>query len=232
MTKRQVLALLKENQNDRGMTHWYKEPRKLKSFGIGLTQLRKLAKQTGRNHRLAGQLWETDIYDAKVIGLLIDEPRKMTREQAERQVEELQGGMLTHVFASCDATLAKTPFAFELACDWMDSKDQVRRCCGYNLLYELSKKNPAGMDDEYLLARIEHIRRTINNEVIGVRGSMAGALMGVGKRNRRLNKAALRAAKEIGPVEFDTAPDSRCEPLDVVKHLTSDYLKRKLADQA
>jgi hypothetical protein len=28
--------------------------------------------------------------------------------------------LLAHVFASCGATLAKTPFAFELACDWTD----------------------------------------------------------------------------------------------------------------
>ena len=39
----------------------------------------------------------------------------LTREQAERQVEQLHGGMLVHVFSSCDATLAKTPFVVELA---------------------------------------------------------------------------------------------------------------------
>ncbi len=231
MTKTQVLALLKENQNERGIANWKKrgaKDGKLKSFGIGLTQLRKLAKKVGRDHKLAQQLWKSDIYDAKVIGLLIDDPKQLSREQVEEQVEGLQGGMLAHVFASCDATLAKTPFAFELARDWMESKDAMRRRCSYTLLYELSKKNPKDMDDAYLLGRIDHIRNAIHGEEMWVREAMTGALMGIGKRNKNLNKAAIRAAKAIGPVDVDYGDDNSCEPLNVLKHLTSDYLKKKL----
>ncbi len=230
MTKTQVIALLKENRNERGMANWKKlgaKTGKLKSFGIGLTQLRKLAKQIGRDHKLALLLWKSDIYDAKIIGLLLDDPKQVSREQAEEQVEALNAGMLTHVFASCDATLAKTPFAFELARDWMGRKDAIRRRCGYALLYELSKKEVKGMDDAYLLERIDHIRDAIHGEEMWVRESMSGALMGIGKRNKKLNKAAIRAAKAIGPVDVDYGDDNRCEPLDVLKHLTSDYLKKK-----
>jgi 3-methyladenine DNA glycosylase AlkD len=232
MTKTQVLALLKANRNERGIAHWKKrgiKSSKLKSFGIGLTQLRKLAKQIGRDHELALQLWKSDYYEAKIIGLLIDDPKRVSREQAEEQVDGLNAGMLAHVFASCDATLAKTPFAFELARDWMESKDDTRRRCGYSLLYELSKKNIKAMDDAYLLDRIDHIRDTIHDEEMWVRESMNTALMGIGKRNKKLNKAAIRAAKAIGPVEIDYGDDNSCEPLDVLKHLTSDYLKKKLA---
>ncbi len=229
MTKNQVLALLKENRNERGIAHWNKKPRTLKSFGIGLTQLRKLAKQIGRDHKLAQQLWKCDVYDAKVIGLLIDDPKQLSREQAEQQVEGLQGGMLSHVFASCDATLAKAPFAFELACDWMESKDDVRRRCAYSLFYELSKKNPKGMDDAFLLARVDHIQHAIHAEEMWVKEAMAGALLGIGKRNKKLNKAAIRAAKAIGPLDIDYGDDNSCEPLNVLKHLTSERLQEKFA---
>ena len=230
MTKTQVLALLKENQNERGIAHWKKrvaDTSNLKSFGVGLTQLRKLAKQINRDHELARELWKSGIYDAKIIGLLIDDPKKLSREQAEEQVDELNVGMLSHVFASCDATLAKTPFAFELARDWMESKDNMRRRCGYSLLYELSKRNIKAMDDAYFLGRIAHIRDTIHGEEMWVREAMNSALMGIGKRNKKLNKAAIRAAKAIGRVDIDYGDDNTCEPLDVLKHLTSDYLKKK-----
>ena len=50
----------------------------------------------------------------------------------------------------------------------------------------------------------------------------------IGKRNKKRNKAAVRAAKAIGPVDNDYGDDSSCEPFDVLKHLTSDYLKKKL----
>ena len=91
MKKTDVLALLASHTNERGVANWLKFAGKgeLESFGIGLTQLRKLAKQIGRDHNLALELWDCNNYDAKVIGLLIDEPAKITREQAEQQVEEL-----------------------------------------------------------------------------------------------------------------------------------------------
>jgi 3-methyladenine DNA glycosylase AlkD len=228
-TFEQVLRFLEENRNERGIAHWQKRPRKLKSFGIGLTQLRKLAKEVGRDHELASQLWQTDVYDAKVMGLLVDEPRKLTRNQAEVQVENLEEGMLCHVFASCDATLAKAPFAFDLACEWMESDDPVRRRCAYSLLYELSKKKPKGMDDEFLMERIDHIQRTIQGEDMWVREAMATALMGIGKRSKELNAAAIRAARAIGPIDVDYGDDNACQPLDVLKHLESEHLKKKFA---
>jgi len=235
MTKTQVLALLEENRNERGIANWEKmaakpgsNPAKLKSFGIGLTQLRKLAKKIGRDPKLARTLWKSDVYDAKIIGLLIDDPKKMTREQAEAQVEQLEGGMLVHVFASCDATLAKTPFAFELAGEWMETEDEPRQRCGYNLLYELSRKKGKHLTDEFFLGRIDRIRETIHDEPMWVREAMNGALFGIGKRNLVLNRAAIKATKTIGPVDIDYGDDNSCEPIDVLKHLTSDYVKKKL----
>jgi 3-methyladenine DNA glycosylase AlkD len=230
MKKEEVIALLKANRNERGIEHWKQlgpKTRKLESFGIGLTQLRKLAKKIGRDHRLAQQLWGSNIYDAKVIGLLIDEPKKLTREQADKQVEELNAGMLAHVFASCDATLAKSPFAFDLALEWMESQDNMRRRCGYLLLYELSKnKSNKALDDPFFIRCIDRIQDAIHQEENWVRDAMNTSLLGMGKRNRTLNKAAIRAARAIGPVQVDYG-DNSCEALDVLKHLTSDYLKKK-----
>lgn len=137
----------------------------LTTYGIGLTRLRKLAKQVGRDRDLAQALWKTDVYDARVIALLIDDPARMTREQAEAQVDELAGGMLAHVFASCDATLAKTPFAVKLADEWVRSDDATRRDCGYGLLYEASKfsgrKSPG---EEFFLGHVQRIVDTIDGE--------------------------------------------------------------------
>lgn len=227
MTKSAVIALLKQSQNERGIEHWNRKPRSMRSFGIGLTQLRKLARQIGRDHSLAGKLWDSDIYDAKVVGLLIADPKQLTRAQAEKQVEALHDGMLAHVFASCSATLAKATFAFDLAQEWMESDDDMRRRCGYTLVYELSKKNLKAMDDAYCLRRIEHIRDTIHGETMWVREAMQGALLGIGKRNKKLNQAAIRAVKSIGSVDIDYGDDNSCEPINLLKHLTSDYLKEK-----
>ena len=76
------------------------------------------------------------------------------------------------------------------------------------------------------LAHIEHIENTYPQQSINGLMAMGGALMGIGKRSKTLNAAALRVARKIGPIDFD--PDGRCDPMDVTKHLTSDYITKKL----
>jgi 3-methyladenine DNA glycosylase AlkD len=231
MSVAEVIALLDSERDERGMQHWGKQGPDtggLKSFGIGLTRLRKLAKGIGRDRELARKLWASDVYEARVIALLIDDPQQITREQAESQVEELSAGMLRHVFSSCDATLAKTPFMLELAEDWVRSDDPVRRGCAYGLIYEASKFSGKKAPSEACFrAHVERIAATIDDEPEQVRLAMATALMGIGKRSAVLNAAALKVAQDTGPIEF-TSASGRCDPFDVTKHLTSDRLKQKL----
>ncbi len=55
---------------------------------------------------------------------------------------------------------------------------------------------------------------------------MGGALIGIGKRSAELNRAAVKLATKVGLIDY--GEDANCEPLDMLKHLTSDYLKKKL----
>lgn len=226
MNKATVNAFLKANQNPRGIEHWKnRNESALKSYGIGLTVLRKYAKSIGRDTKLAKSLWNSDIHEMKIISILIDDPKTMTLEQAETQVEDLEGGYLAHVFSSCDAPLAKAPFVVELADKWIKSKDNMRRRCGYGLLYEISKnKKKSAPDEAYFLAHIFDIDKQRKKASIQILMSMAGALMGIGMRTKKLNREALKVARAIGPI---THSDS-CDPFDVVKHLTSHHAKQKL----
>ena len=230
MTKAEVLDLLEEHRDGRGEANWRKMGDRtggLTSFGIGLTKLRAIAKQVGRDRDLALKLWNERNHDAKIIGLLIDDPRQLTRDQVEQQVDGAGPGMLSHVLSSCDATLPKSPVAFEIAKAWMASTDSVRRSCGYGLVYELAKdKKDKRLTDEFFLGCVEKIGKTIAKEENGVRVGMGGALMSIGKRNKKLNAAAIKVAKAIGPIHFSDG--QRCQPMNVLKHLTSDYLRDKL----
>ena len=231
MTKTEVLGLLKENRDARGEANWKAMGDRtggLTSFGIGLTKLRAIAKHVGRDHDLALTLWNERNHDAKIIGLLIDDPEQLTRDQVEMQVGGAGPGMLSHVLSSCDATLPRSPIAFEIAKAWMASTDPVRRGCGYGLVYELAKdRKDKRLTDEFFLGCVETIGKTIANEENRVRVGMGGALMGIGKRNKTLNAAAITLAKAIGPIHFSDG-DKKCEPMNVLKHLTSDYLRHKL----
>jgi 3-methyladenine DNA glycosylase AlkD len=229
MTETQVIALLDKNKNARGIEHWKRLTggKKGKSFGIGLTQLRKLAKQVGKDHELSQKLWKSDVYDAKVIGLLIDDPKRMTRAQVEKQVDGLSW-MLGHVFCSCDATITKTPFVRELMLEWIESKDDTRRRCGYLLLSELVKEGKdEAITDALLEKYVDRIAKAIRKEENLVKDAMNGAIYWIGQRSAKLNKKAVAAAKAYWPIEVDYG-DNTCEPLDVLKHLTGERIQKAL----
>ena len=59
---------------------------------------------------------------------------------------------------------------------------------------------------------------------------MGAALMGIGKRNIELNQEAFRVAQVLGPIDFNE-DGQKCDPMNIEKHLTSDYLKQKLGIQ-
>ena len=229
MNKTDVFELLEQHKNEKGITHWNKMSNTggLTSFGLGLTTQRKLAKQIGRNRELAQILWQTDCYDAKVLGLLIDEPKLITKAQAEQQVQELYGGMLTHVFSSCDATLAKSPVAFDVAIEWLNSDDVVRQSCAYGLVYEFSKKKSKQYTDDFFENVLDTIESSYNKASKKVLLAMGGALLGIGKRSVNLNQRALKIARLIGPIDFNEEGQS-CDPLNVEKHLIAPALQKKL----
>jgi 3-methyladenine DNA glycosylase AlkD len=124
--------------------------------------------------------------------------------------------------------LPKVEFSLELAKEWIQSEDEIRRRCGWGLLYELSKnKRNKELTDEFLFDCIERIATEIADEEDLVRVSMGSCLMGIGKRTKGLNKVALKVAKAIGPIEYEGG-GAGCEPFDVAKHLSSPALQEKL----
>jgi 3-methyladenine DNA glycosylase AlkD len=72
-----ILTLLESERDARGVKHWETlgdGAGGMRSVGLGLTRLRQLAKGIGRDRALAAALWKTDLYEARVLALLIDDP--------------------------------------------------------------------------------------------------------------------------------------------------------------
>ncbi len=80
----------------------------------------------------------------------------------------------------------------------------MRRRCGCKLLYELSRdKKKKELDDPFFLDYINCIQHSIYDQSFRVAQCMQAALIGMGKRNKSLNTAAIEAVKVIGQVASD-----------------------------
>ncbi|MFT5654240.1 MAG: hypothetical protein ACJAWT_000843 [Glaciecola sp.] len=127
----------------------------------------------------------------------------------------------------CD--LSKSAIAYDLAVTWHNSDSVPRKKSAYGLLYKLSKnKHDKRLSHHFFLTTISHINQTIDNEPKTVKLPMGTALMGIGKRSLPLNSAAINVAKRIGVIDVNEN-GNKCEPFNILKHLTSDYLKQKFA---
>jgi len=58
-------------------------------LGVSVPGMRKIAKHLGKNHQLALKLWKTGIPEARIVAAMIDEPEKLTEEQMEDWVKDI-----------------------------------------------------------------------------------------------------------------------------------------------
>jgi 3-methyladenine DNA glycosylase AlkD len=226
MTKDEVVKLLESQKNEKGMDHWerlYQGP--LSSYGLGVTQLKKLAKKIGKDHKLAQLLWDVPNYDIKTLATIIDNPKEVTPQQVDHQIQGADFWLLSHSY--CSNLLAKTPFVKDQAEQWMLSKNDLQRRCGYLLLYHIAKDNKA-LEDSYFQPILDTIEKFLPSEENFVKDAMNNALLMIGQRSKGLNKRALEVAKNIGQVEVDYG-DNSCQPIDCVKHLSSERIQQKFA---
>jgi 3-methyladenine DNA glycosylase AlkD len=59
-----------------------------KAYGVPVPKLRALAKEVGRNHLLAGQLWSSGFHEARILAGMIDDPSLVSPEQMEEWAGE------------------------------------------------------------------------------------------------------------------------------------------------
>ncbi len=53
------------------------------SFGISVPKLRALAREIGKDHVLAIDLWKTGLHDARQLAAMVDDPSLVTTSQMD-----------------------------------------------------------------------------------------------------------------------------------------------------
>jgi 3-methyladenine DNA glycosylase AlkD len=224
MTKDKILKELENNKNQKGIDNWKKLNQKMKSYGIGITQLKTIAKEITKNHHLSLECWNSNVYDLKVIAILIEEPLKITRVQINSQILEADFWMLSQIYTT--ELLGKLPFAMELVINWVADENPIKRRACYFILISLAKNNKS-LTDIFFKNYLYIIQNDIRKEENFVKDAMNNALLEIGQRNFALYKKALEIAKKIGKVEVDYG-DSNSEALDCLKYLSSEKILKKV----
>ncbi len=223
MTLDEIVAELRSRANPdnvAGMARYGISP--VGTLGVSIPTIRALAKRAGRDHELAQQLWDTGIHEARILAAMVDEPAKVTRRQMDRWAADFDSWDV--VDGCCGTLFDKTPHAYAKAMQWSASRREYVKRAGFVLMTQLAvhdKRAP----DEAMLQFLPVIVRESGDERNFVKKAVNWALRQIGKRNRRLNLAAIATAREI--LALDTRA-GRWIARDALRELTSDAVKRRL----
>lgn len=172
------------------------------TLGVSVPSIRKLAKEIGRDHRLALDLWKTGIHEARLIAGFIDDPAEVTETQMERWARDFDSWDICD--QACSNLFDKTRFAAMKAGEWTRREGEFVKRAGFVLMAALAvhdKKADDGLFESFL----PMIKREATDERNFVRKAVNWALRQIGKRNARLNRAAIKTAKEIQRIDSRAA---------------------------
>jgi 3-methyladenine DNA glycosylase AlkD len=193
-------------------------------LGVAVPEMRRIAKETGKDHALALALWRTGIPEAQIVAGMVADPRQLTEEQMEVWVKDLNSWDVCDQV--CMNLWEKTPLAWQKIRDWAERDEEFARRAAFALIACLAWHDKKA-EDEQFLALLPLIQRGATDERNYVKKAVNWALRHIGKRNRALNHAALEAARAIQRMDSKAA---RWVASDALRELESEAAQRRLRD--
>ena len=192
------------------------------ALGVTTPQLRKLAREIGRNHALALQLWATEVSEARLLAPMIDEPARVSVKQIERWVSGLDSWGICD--DCCFGLFDKTRFAWPKALEWSRRRPQFEKRAGFALMAALARHDREAPDEKFspFLAAIERESGDGRNFV---KKAVNWALREIGKRNHKLNRSAIARARAIHATGL---PSARWIASDALRELQSTAVQARL----
>ena len=165
-----------------------------KAHGISAPLLHQFAKQIGKDHRLAQQLWTTGIHEARVLATLIGEPEKVTAAEMDRWARDFDSWDV--VDAACRYLYSDAKPAWEKIYSWSSRPEEFVKRAAFSLAAYLSYRDKEAQDAKFVKF-LGVVEREAYDERNFVRKAVNWALRQIGKRNLNLNQSAIRAGERI-----------------------------------
>jgi 3-methyladenine DNA glycosylase AlkD len=190
-------------------------------LGVSVPDMRKLAKEIGRDQRLALDLWRTGIAEARIVAAMVDDPAELTEEQMEDWVKDIDS------WDVCDQTcmnlFEKSPLVWKKVHDWSLREEEFVKRAAFALIACLAWHDKTASDEKFT-ELLPVIIRGARDERNFVKKAVNWALRNIGKRNLNLNQAAINAAQEIKQLDSKAA---RWIAADAIKELESEAVQRR-----
>jgi len=172
------------------------------ALGVMHSDLNAISREIGKNEELAKALFDTNIYEARVLCAKLFPPKKLTSELAEKWVVTFENWEVCDSFSM--GVIAKSPLAKIKIEEWVMRESEFEKRAGFATMaaHCMADKNAENVVYENFLPLIINAS---NDERLYVKKAVNWALRSIGKRNIDLNKKAIQTAEKILDFESKSA---------------------------
>jgi len=189
------------------------------ALGVYQKDLKELAKEIGKNSNLAIQLFDTNIYEARILCSKIYNPKDLTVGVMEKWVSTFENWEICDSF--CMGLFAKSQFAVLKAKEWTLRTKEFEKRAGFTIIAAYCMADKKASNEVYEQF-FPIIKNAATDERIYVKKAVNWALRSIGKRNKDLNKKAIAVAEEIVAIDNKAA---KWIAKDAIRELTGEKLK-------
>ncbi|WP_407431859.1 DNA alkylation repair protein [Methanobrevibacter sp.] len=193
------------------------------SYGIRLPVIRKLAKEIGKDHDLAIELWNHPYHESHLLATMIEEKEKVTSKQLNEWVYSFYSWDI--VDQACINLLVDLPQARDNIFIWCESEKEFVKRTAFSLIAVIAVRDK-NAESEYFDKYFPLIKKASFDNRNFVKKSVNWALRQIGKRDIECNRKALDVAYEIS--QFD---DKACRWIssNAIRELESEKVQKKLS---
>jgi 3-methyladenine DNA glycosylase AlkD len=220
----QKLKLLKNPKNVEGMARFGINSKY--TLGINIPVLRKLAYEIHKNpkysncptklHKLAEDLWDSRIHEARILAGMIDVPNLVTEKQMDSWIKEFNSWDLCD--QTCMNLFDRTPFAYNKAVDWTKLEAEYERRAGFALMAVLAWHDKNAPDTKFVCF-FPFVKKYATDERNYVKKAVNWALRQIGKRNSNLKNKSIKIAEEIIQI-YPSSKSAQWIAKDALKELS------------
>lgn len=195
MNAAKIISILKANANPANLSGMQRFGIDISAaLGIPIPVLRKLAKEIGTDHLLAGELWDTGIHEARILASMIDDPKLVTSRQMDKWTAEFNSWDICDQV--CGNLFDRTPYAIAKAIEYSSSAKEFTKRAGFVLMAASAVHNKKAAN-EVFTAFFPLIEKEAHDGRNFVKKAVNWALRQIGKRNTSLNSLAIETARRI-----------------------------------
>lgn len=214
------LEELRDPEAIEGMASFWITPEKC--YGVSIPELRKLAKDAGKDHKLARMLWDTGYRETMILASMVDDPKQVTEKQMEEWVSDFDYWEICD--QCCMNLFQKTPLCYRKAIEWSSRKEEFVKRSGFVLMARMAvadKRAEYSVFEDFFPL----IERESGDARNFVKKAVNWALRQIGKRNLQLNKKAIEVSQRLTGSDVASA---RWIGTDAFKELTSEAVQKRL----